>query len=1269
MKRYRQQQGVALVITLLMLSVVTFMAVVFLAVSRREKAAVTASADFIDAGLMADAALARAEAEVVTRILSVTNTGAYDLLVSTNYYSAAGFRLQASAIANTTNVNYWTAAQMPPWNLLGPLGAPKPDLAKLDRIQNIANLQYDPRPPVFIRTNQVLAVNNPRAWDFRFFLDLNRNGMFEASGLVSDLKDPRQTTNYVSGDPEWIGVLEHPDRPHSETNRFIGRYAFMALPAGKSLDVNFIHNYAKRLNPAMPANSDSFSRNQGVGSWEMNLAAFLRDLNTNAWPLGSYHYTVNPAGQSFGATFEDATAILRYRYGTNLASLASAETYFGPPAAQGLTRDGINSYSDAPLAVVESDQVKQPWSGSDSTNVFFDAQEFSNPSIFPPSVATKLALVSRFPGSNYDRYTLYRMLEQLGVDSQPALSNRLFQADLHLHPTNKFNLNYQQAVGDVQSRGLAWNPELDWTPAVPGNATAFFLQVADRLLRASLTTNVIATATGRPVSTNFMLGEFPVRNDISVTNIQLFSPPNKAALPWETSVEYTSTLHRILQLAANIYDATTTRRIGTNDYPTVFRPLFGRAANGSIRIVGFTEVTNTIPLLNRWRDLNFPPDRDQIRANDNVYGVPWVIGTKKGLPNFNEFSLETALQVSRKLELRRLSGRLFLTNQMYVLSLSNIFGVEAWNSYARAMSNRPLQLVVSNRFSVALTNIVGNTTNLVLRRTGVVGGVTSITNWLGSANPGSFLLPVHTNLLLITNSAYLSRRPPFFFDSTQTNNFEATLDPPRLYLFMTNRLQYWLIDRSVTPNRIVDFVNLDGLNTFLDVTQALLGDQTAGGGGYFRDNTAISDSGLWLTNRAGTAPNTPTLGILNQMAVSVGDPRVAADVWRSHASSVSPDQKEAEIEAFQRFLRGQGTNLIVQAPFTPTRKIYQRLTWQANDPLVHYTMGDLTDPFLSNPNATNNYAIIRPAFTPLPSSNLGMVNDRYQPWGGNPQKQATGLAFAMTVKDPLVRSSDDWTFPTNKFPNIGWLGRVHRGTPWQTVYLKSHIDPLTGHPVTPREWLFWAGSLGTHPTNDWKLLDLFTTAPNANATRGLLSVNQTNTAAWSAVLSGVHLLSNSVINPGPITGMRFADVYADAGSRQVQTIVNGINQTRNQMPGRLFRNFGDVLASPELTVRSPFLNTRTPQQIQRGLTDEVVERIPQQILSLLKADEPRIVVYAFGQSLKPAERSIVTSGNFYNICTNYQITAEVVTKAVLRIEDAPAKPKIVVESYNVLPAE
>ena len=36
-------------------------------------------------------------------------------------------------------------------------------------------------------------------------------------------------------------------------------------------------------NLGMGGGNDGFLRNQGVGSWEINLAAFLADLNNNVW--------------------------------------------------------------------------------------------------------------------------------------------------------------------------------------------------------------------------------------------------------------------------------------------------------------------------------------------------------------------------------------------------------------------------------------------------------------------------------------------------------------------------------------------------------------------------------------------------------------------------------------------------------------------------------------------------------------------------------------------------------------------------------------------------------------------------------------------------------------------------------------------------------------------------------------------------------------------------------------------------------------------------
>ncbi|MCX6916719.1 MAG: hypothetical protein NT167_27355 [Verrucomicrobia bacterium] len=313
--------------------------------------------------------------------------------------------------------------------------------------------------------------------------------------------------------------------------------------------------------------------------------------------------------------------------------------------------------------------------------------------------------------------------------------------------------------------------------------------------------------------------------------------------------------------------------------------------------------------------------------------------------------------------------------------------------------------------------------------------------------------------------------------------------------------------------------------------------------------------------------------------------------------------------------------------------------------------------------------------------------------------------------------SDDWDFPTNKFPNIGWLGRVHRGTPWQTVYLKSgsmdlfawqkwsgngQFVPYVGQFPTNRLplYLFRGATNGwftydaflTMPTNDWRILDLFTTGLSDNATRGQLSINQANLAAWSAVLGGVVVLTNVLdadanllLSPQVIQPAGVYDAFNTNTWPPLVRIVNGINRTRasayvvgnNAFP--VFRNYsfqslGDILAVPELTVASPFLNTNTlPADAiypNDSLNDAAVERIPQQILGLLKCDHtPRFVVYSFGQALKPADRSLVTSGAFSRLCTNYQVMAEAATRAVVRIDGAPTNAHIVIESFNVLPPD
>ncbi len=164
------------------------------------------------------------------------------------------------------------------------------------------------------------------------------------------------------------------------------------------------------------------------------------------------------------------------------------------------------------------------------------------------------------------------------------------------------------------------------------------------------------------------------------------------------------------------------------------------------------------------------------------------------------------------------------------------------------------------------------------------------------------------------------------------------------------------------------------------------------------------------------------------------------------------------------------------------------------------------------------------------------MNFAYQPWGGYHLPNGSSLNAApfdydVRVKDPALQQSDNWDFPTNKLPNIGWLGRIHRGTPWQTVFMKPSNEAVDDW----RKWnndniLLTNGGFAfidaafTHPTADYGLFDLFTTSINDNAARGRLNINQTNLADWSAVLSGVSVLTNSlggavgpaIINPAGV---------------------------------------------------------------------------------------------------------------------------------------------------------
>jgi hypothetical protein len=559
----------------------------------------------------------------------------------------------------------------------------------------------------------------------------------------------------------------------------------------------------------------------------------------------------------------------------------------------------------------------------------------------------------------------------------------------------------------------------------------------------------------------------------------------------------------------------------------------------------------------------------------------------------------------------------------------------------------------------------------------------------GSIKGPSFVVPMDRSVATLPEMAITTAG--LVPAGTNSPSFEPVRNlfiVPDVTLNISNRLQFALIDNGPGPGngRLLDFVNLDGLNTRMELTRNLVGNTDTNRIGTTGGESTNRLGMFWMTNRT-ILPTRPILqgpaGVSNQVYASIVTNFLADDEWRDYSHDSGGQSATDAILGFRKFLGLEGaTNVprttIMQVPFTPTRQLHQELSWQANDPLVHYHVGDLTDPDYTDSSSVQFLKPHQGAQRQF-SSIADLNYRRFRPWGGSPRQdhpssQVDPPDFGVTIKDPLIRKSDDWDFPTNKFPNIGWLGRVHRGTPWQTVYLKSESEP----PLRWAKWsgpaepVVWNGRLDSHPTNDWTLLDLFTTALNDNAARGLLSVNQTNMAAWSAVLSGVSVLTNAL--PPPLQGgvPVYSNLFIQPASRQLEYIVTNINATRLQQPGQVFQTMGSVLASRALTYASPYLNT-SQDQLKNGIRDEVYERIPQQILSLLKPDDPYVVIYSFGQALRPAENSVSrVPGPFRGLCTNYQVTAEMVTKTAVRIVRDPQQPKLfkaVVEGYNILPAD
>jgi hypothetical protein len=677
---------------------------------------------------------------------------------------------------------------------------------------------------------------------------------------------------------------------------------------------------------------------------------------------------------------------------------------------------------------------------------------------------------------------------------------------------------------------------------------------------------------------------------------------------------------------------------------------------------------------------------------------------KKGFPTFNQAFWQAGATVTRRLQLRKPAPEitvtsdpgLITTNVQYQLDLSPRVSIEAWNSYG-ADFRHPHRIFLTNSMVYSISNEVRQMAQLPTRpflplRT--VGLVTAQTNvWYGSTNPAaSFRAPIDfgvTNTFVYdaNRGQLLERRP-----GAETNAlfyYPASAIQPVFGLHLTNRMVYALVDDSVSPSRIIDFVTLKSAIHETNLFARFM----EGANLRFGRNDPYRPDHLWDTNRTGSSP---TRGMFNQVSASTNYRRSAL-VFRPKTggngridNEGNPiDDKNAQILKLKYFLYRDpeflrygvpiDTNAVYAYPIAVSANYYLTDRHMVNDPLVHYTLADLRpgpswylDPQgRGSPGSGDTNYIYSHVGIPM----LQRKPRTYAPWGASPVYSVLrdgAFAKDMAYKDPGISKSDDWGFPDANLPSLGWIGRVHRGTPWQTVYLKATNAP-PGDPLTlfsgQESWGLWAGSFGTHPAYDRKLLHLFTTAVNDNAARGLLSVNQDGRAGWAAVLGGVSVIQDDA--SGAVT----QSTYIDPATPEFHAMVDSINLARasltNVPPGMppdvpaggVFTNLGGFLAAPALTDQSPYLKA-IPVVTN---ADAIVERIPQQILSLVREDVPHFTIYSFGQSLRPAPGSLVTApGPYFGLCTNYQITGELITKTVVRFDGPATNLEAVVESHRVL---
>jgi hypothetical protein len=199
--------------------------------------------------------------------------------------------------------------------------------------------------------------------------------------------------------------------------------------------------------------------------------------------------------------------------------------------------------------------------------------------------------------------------------------------------------------------------------------------------------------------------------------------------------------------------------------------------------------------------------------------------------------------------------------------------------------------------------------------------------------------------------------------------------------------------------------------------------------------------------------------------------------------------------------------------------------------------------------------------------------------------------------------------------SLASLGQVHRGTPWQTFYLKDADilqESLNLENIGTNTWMQWTADLDANdaalmaPVSDWRLAGLLMSLLNTNGPTQLFSVNDPKVADWQNLLNGLVVYSNSAPYVFPSEPPQFETFIISSYSPQAAAIASAIVQTRTATSGQVLYSIGDILAVSALSAQSPFLNLGSAaigqQQTNYGITDTAYEAIPSQLLPLLRPD-------------------------------------------------------------------